>query len=253
MIISFPDNIFARLLGLSVSVNHQVSDKATIEYSASPFLAKKLQNGESDVALIPSGELILNKELFVSTKFGLTFDGEIGVSYFYFSKDISNFLIKGDVSINDVIFSKALFKEKYESDPEMRYDDSDLDFDQKSYLIAGDENFNSDLFEKGISLADEISSMLSMPYVNYVLASKNKESLERAVNLFNGCERTIDDNLTNYLNEFKITKAAKEKISDGFNGIYYSISEGEIEALRELLRLPYYIGIVEELFEIKFH
>ena len=78
----------------------------------------------------------------------------------------------------DVILSKIIFKELYDSDIEIAIQTK---LDAKisgNYLLAGDENFNNARFEKGISIAEEVIDLISAPFVSYILASNNKNILE---------------------------------------------------------------------------
>ncbi|MFB3056415.1 MAG: hypothetical protein ACE1ZQ_04540, partial [Ignavibacteriaceae bacterium] len=73
---------------------------------------------------------------------------------------------------------KIIFKELYDSDIEIAIQTK---LDTKisgNYLIAGDENYNNARFEKGISIAEVVSEIISAPFANYVLASNDKNLLE---------------------------------------------------------------------------
>ena len=43
-----------------------------------------------------------------------------------------------------------------------------------------------------------------------------------------------------------------ELLNDNINTVYFDFTENEREALDELLRLPFYHGIVEEITEVKY-
>ena len=172
-----PDNIFTRLL---VAVIDKEESKELL-FEPSSILSKKLVENPHSAALIPTLELITNKDLFVSQSVGISFEGPISNSFIYYEpglKDLEKLNLAGDISSMEVILSKIIFKELYDSDIEIAIQTK---LDAKisgNYLIAGDENFNNARFEKGISIAEEVIEIISAPFTNYVLASKDKDLLE---------------------------------------------------------------------------
>ena len=126
-------------------------------------------------------ELITNKNLFVSKSVGISFEDPVSNSFIYYEsglKEIVKLKLAGDISAMEVILSKIIFKVLYDSDIEIAIQTK---FDTKisgNYLIAGNENYNYARFEKGISIAEEVSEIISAPFANYVLASNDKNLLE---------------------------------------------------------------------------
>ena len=173
MNIFFPDNIFTRLL---VAVVDEEESKEFL-FEPSSILSKKLNDNSHFAALIPTLELITNKDLFVSKSVGISFAGPLSNSFIYYEpglKEIEKIKLTGDISSMEVLLSKIIYKELYDSDIEIAIQTK---LDAKisgNYLIAGDENFNNARFEKGISIAEEVIEIISTPITNYVLASKDK-------------------------------------------------------------------------------
>ncbi len=87
----------------------------------------------------------------------------------------------GDVSSQEAILSKILFKEMYGSEIQIEISAHLNDPEERNLLIVGDENFVEERFSKGISFAESMVETLSLPFVNYVFASKEKEELENFV------------------------------------------------------------------------
>ncbi len=86
------------------------------------MLTKKLNSEPGSVALIPTMDLINNKDLYISKSFGISFDGALSNSYLYYraeQKDIKRINIAGDVSAVEVILCKILFKEIYNTEIEI--------------------------------------------------------------------------------------------------------------------------------------
>lgn len=249
MKIAFPNNIYAKALAASLPEN--ISSQ--IYYRESALLGAELDSGNADIALLPSCDLLKREALFVSQKAALSFDGDLANSYFYFSgSNLSEISLRGDISSNDVILSKILFKEKYETSPQFIIDThKDID-PAKNYLIAGDENFKESKFEKGLSFADELSVLLFLPYVSNVFASKSAEVIQEFNSYMEKIDEKIEDNLEAYLTGMHLEAPVKEFFMNNFNNVYFEMTDNEKEGLLELLKMPYYHGIIEELHDIKF-
>ena len=70
----------------------------------------------------------------------------------------------------EVILSKILFKELYNSEIKIILKTGSGFEDDKNYIITGDMNFREDLFIRGFSFAEEVAELINLPYVNYVFA-----------------------------------------------------------------------------------
>ena len=77
-----PKNVFSAILKTALPQKYQID----ILYQESSLICKSLEYNTSAIALIPSLELINNRNLFVSKKIALSFDGMLSNSYFYFIK-----------------------------------------------------------------------------------------------------------------------------------------------------------------------
>ncbi len=107
--IYFPNNIFAK----NLSANLPSELQSVIKYSPSALLVKNVISDKENVGLIPTTDIINNKNLFVSKNFGISFEGSLSNGYIHFKKDetkVSELFLMGDVSSIDVILSKILFK-----------------------------------------------------------------------------------------------------------------------------------------------
>ena len=118
MKIFFPDNIFSRLL--VVVIDKEESKEFLFEPSS--ILSKKLNDNPHSAALIPTLELITNKNLFVSESVGISFEDPVSNSFIYYEsglKEIVKLKLAGDISSMEVILSKIIFKVLYDSDIEI--------------------------------------------------------------------------------------------------------------------------------------
>jgi hypothetical protein len=163
-----PDNIFARMLFSKFGEEL----KHITKFKPSASLAVELRENESAIAFIPTTDIITNKEFFISRNIGISFEGPLSNAFIYYdsgkSESIKEIKLAGDVSTIEVILSKILFKEMYNSDTQISLSTTEL-LSGTNYILTGDENFFDNNFEKGISFAEQIVELISAPFVHYVL------------------------------------------------------------------------------------
>ena len=251
MKILIPQNIFAALFAMSLPDEL----KKNIEVKPSSIICTELENDPDAIGLMPSMDLYKHKELFISSKLGLAFDGVLSNTYIYFQPDqlaFTDLFMRGDVSTNEIILSKILFSEKYSQDVNVVLDTNEFDLENRNYIVAGNENLDYKPIDRGMSFADQIASLIEYPYVNFVWASKaggNIIDLELTVpNL----DKKIEDNIETYLSKIELDDSLFDSIVAELNSVYFEMTDNENEALKELIQLPYYRGIFEDMVELKF-
>ncbi len=246
-----PKNIFSLFLKPLLPPEY----KADILYQESSLICKSLEYNTSAIALIPSLELVNNRSLFVSNKIALSFDGVLSNSYFYFvegEKKFQKIYLRGDISLNEILLAKILFAEKYSSQIEITLDTNKTVEKGKDYIIAGDENFHLWDYESAISLADEVSEMIDLPYVNFVIASQDKEALEEFHKKINPIDERINSEIINIIKELSISDQTNEFLTENLGSIYFDMTNNEETALNELIKLIFYHGIIDDMFDVKF-
>lgn len=253
MNIIIPQNFYAGLWALMLKDEHK---KNLFIKPASLINQEVESSGEDDIFLLPSLSVYKNKDLYVSQRFGLAFDGLLSNSYLYLRESVQSFdsiLLRGDVSINEIFLSKILFLEKYDSDIEIKLDTSDkFDPEQNDYLIVGNENIQADFVNRGISFSDEINTLLNYPYVDFILASKSRESLEEFHASYDRLEERLEDEIDLLLKKMKLEDSVSDFIKMNLNSLYFELTDNEISALNEMSRLPYYHGMTGEITELKY-
>ena len=245
-----PNNIFATLFFLSIDEK----DRPDVIVKESPLIASELENNESSVALIPSLDLIDNRELYVSSKLGLAFEGLLSNSYLYYfdeNSEVNNVGLRGDISKNEVILSKILFRERYNLTPEFSLDtNKDLN-ENNDYLITGSENWNNNLYKKGISFSEQTSDILDFPYMNYLFVAKDEDSIKFFNNQFKNISKSIITKLEINLSKIGLAVEVDDFIKKEIPSVYYELTDAELEGLKELLQLVYYHQIYEDIFDVK--
>jgi len=246
-----PNNIYSSLFESVIPKDLGIE----IIKTESALLAKHLESNTSALALVPSLELINHRAFFVSSKAALTFDGILSNSYFYFMKgerEIRNIFMRGDLSINEVILSKILFNERYSSNVEFNIDIKKEINKEKDYLIVGNENLSLMNFKEGISFSDQVAETINLPYVNYIIASKDKEQLEKLNKSLDDIDFVIEDNITNLISKLELSEEIEQLVIENINSVYFELTPNEIDAVNELIKLLYYHGIVDDMFDVKF-
>jgi len=224
-------------------------------YQKSSLIHKDLEHNTTAVAMIPSLDLINQRNLFVSRKFAISFTGALSNSYLYFvkgHKDFKKINLLGDYNLNDAVLAKILFIEKYFSAVELVSEIENLFDSSKDYLISGDDNFDKYNYETAISLAELISDMIEMPYVNFIFVSQSKESLIE----FNNCLDNINDkimkNVESVMASSNFTILARKFITENINSVYFDVTKNEINSIYELIKLLFFHGMIDDIFDIKY-
>ena len=193
--ILLPQNVFTKIL-LSELI---LDDNISIEFHPAALIAKRLSQEENTIGVIPTLDLLTSKDLFISSKIGLSFNALLSNSYIHFKEGqetLEQIFLKGDVTTNEIILSKILFKEFYDVEvtPTLVKDES-THIDDNT-LVVGDENYFKEIFLNGLSFAEEIIELIDAPYVNFILASSSEKNLKE----FNEGHR--DDLLNGHTEEY---------------------------------------------------
>lgn len=251
MRILIPQNIYSAIFAMSLPDEM----KKNIEVKPSSVICTELEKDSNAIGLMPSLDLFKHKELFVSSKLAISFDGVLSNTYIYFEPDQLDFkdlFLRGDVSTNEIILSKLLFSEKYSREVNVVLDTKDVDFDNNNYIIVGNENLDYSPIDRGMSFADQIASLIDYPYVNFVFASKSEGNILELENSIPGLDKKIEDNIEKYLSKIELKDNLYDSIVADLNSVYFEMTENEKEALVELIKIPFYRGIFDEIIELKF-
>ena len=251
MNIFFPQNIFADLI--KNSFDEKISSQ--ISFLPSSFITREIQENLDSIGLVPTMDLIKHRDLFISKSFGISFEESLCNSYLYFKgsgKDLKELYLIGDVSSNEAIGSKLILKELYGVDIQINLLTSNQNTGEKNVLSVGDINFENDKFLTGISFAEEIIEVLSLPYVNFVLASSDRAALED----FNSSIGNIQPDIYNHTEDenfgSRFSAKTKTKIKESISSFICNLDEQDIDGIEQLLRLAFYHKIISEIVEIKF-
>ena len=248
--ILLPKNVFSKIFLSELSLE----DNIGVEFHPASIIAKKLLLEENSIGLIPTLDLLTSKDLFVSSKIGLSFNALLSNSYIHFKEGqetLEQIFLKGDVTSNEIILSKILFKEFYDVDvtPTLMKDETTQLNDNT--LIVGDENYEKDLFLNGLSFAEEIIELLDAPYVNFILAGSSENLLK------NFAEKHRDELLNGHTEDYSklltgITQTSIDFISVNIQHIVFDLEDQDLEGIKSLMQLPYFHGILKDMIDIKF-
>ena len=248
--ILLPQNIFSKIFLSELKLN----DGNTFEFHPASIIAKKISQEENSVGLIPTLDLLTSKDLYVSSKLGVSFNALLSNSYIHFKEGqetLEQIFLKGDVTTNEIILSKILFKEFYDVDvtPSLVKDESDHVND--NILIVGDENYEKELFLNGLSFAEEIIELIDSPYVNFILAGSSEAVLKQFSS--NHRDNFLNGHTENYNELLKgFTPTSLDFINVNIQHIVFDFEDQDLEAIKSLLQLPYFHGIIKDMIEIKF-
>lgn len=251
MKVCIPKNIYAEILSNAIDYENV----HTFETKPSSLLTKSLENDECDAALVPTFDLLKHKDLFVSKDVALSFDGFLSNAQIYFKpdqQDISNLYLKGDVSTNEIVLAKIIFEERFNTDINVSLATEDFKIEDKNHILVGDENLSEKRMNKSLSFSDQVAEFIDYPYVDYVLVAKDEAKLHELLNNVEQVDKLIESHIDAILENVHYSDMIKNTIKQNLNTLYFELTANEIDGLNELLRLPFYHGIVDEILEVKF-
>jgi hypothetical protein len=245
-----PRNIFSRIF---VS---ELEDKSEIDFQFIPpsLIVKNLSNENDSFGLIPTLDLITNKDLYISSEIGISFDALLSNAYIHFKEEqetIDELFLKGDVTSNEVILSKILFKEFYDVEIKTTLLNREVTNFKDNILITGDENYEKELFLNGLSFAEEIIELINAPYVNFVLASNSEEMIREINSKYkSSLTKGHADNYENLFPAFPQTSLYF--LSVNIQHLVFDFEEQDREGITQLLQMPYYHGMIKDITDVKF-
>lgn len=245
-----PQNFYAKLFAAELNPDNDIE----ILTAPSALLSKNISENENSIALIPSLDLLSFKDFFISSRIGISFNALLSNSYLFFKEEqetINELSLIGDVTANEMILSKILFRELYDIDIQPRLIINSASLTNENFIQVGDKNFEEEVFLNGLSFSEEIIEMINAPYINFVLAGSS--------------EKLLKDFVTQYENRFiEGHEESLSKINCGFSDlskdfiavniqhVVFDFENQDLEGIKTLLQMPYYHGIVEDMFDIKF-
>jgi hypothetical protein len=215
---------------------------------------KNLLNEKDSAGLIPSMDLITNKDLFISSEIGISFDALLSNAYIHFKEEqetIDELFLRGDVTSNEVILSKILFKEFYDVEIKTTLLNKEVTDFKDNLLIIGDENYEKELFLNGLSFSEEIIELVNAPYVNFVLASGSEDIIKK----FNSDHKTnFQKGHSENFNELFPTfpQTSLDFLSVNIQHLVFDFEEQDREGITQLLQMPYYHGMTKDIIDVKF-
>jgi len=246
-----PNNIFTALFALCAKDQQELN----LIIKESSLITRELLLVENSVVLIPSLDLIQHKDLFISKNYGISFTDVLSNSYLYFSSKseaINNLVLKGDVSSNEVILSKIIFKEKFDLSPEISLDTSEEILPDKTYLFSGSNNWTDDKFEKAASFSEYISESIEVPYTNFVLAAKDEDVLKEFVAKLDKLNPILESKIDSFLKDLDYSENTTLFIKEAITSISFDTTEENVYALEELLQMVFFHQVYDEMIDVKF-
>ncbi|HVO74831.1 MAG TPA: hypothetical protein VMT35_12460 [Ignavibacteriaceae bacterium] len=233
--------------------------KKDVHFKPSSILTKEMIGSNDSAALIPVMDLIKNKDLFISRSFGISFESSLNLSYIYFGslaseaeKKFNEINLLGDVSSTEIILSKILFEELYDSSVSINLLTEEKNIEEKNLIITGDKNFAYERLFSGISFSEEIIEMLSFPFVTFALASKDESVVKKMSGRFNGIGSIIYDMVEKGKLPEQYSENVKEYIHQNISSLIIDLDSNDCDGIDQLLQLPYLHGMIENIIDLKF-
>ncbi len=249
MNILFPENVFTSVIALTLPE----SIRQNLKFLPASALSAALEKDKTAAALIPAMDIVSHNDLFVSRKYGISFEGSLCNTYIYFAEDRSLKSLKaaGDVSSAEVILGRLLFKELYNADIEVSLSSS-LNRESSNLVVSGKQNFYEDRLFNGISFSEEVIELLSLPYVNFILASANEEMVKELEPVLLEKIPDVYENFDKLEQYFSFSEKTLSYIKQNISSFVLEFDEQDTEAFTQLIMLPYFHGMIKEIITPKF-
>ncbi len=176
-------------------------------------------------------------------------------SYVYYSPEndnIDQLLLRGDISTNEVILSKLVFKERYNLSPEISIDMNEGFERNNNYLVIGNDNWTEEQYLSGSSFCEQVSDLIELPYLNFVIASRSEKAIKNFNAKYNNLNKEIISKLSENLTKIGLSDELNGFITDELESIHFDLTVKETEGLKEILQLAYFHQIFDDIFDIKF-
>ncbi len=251
MNILLPQNIFSKLIVDNLPANL----KSNVKYFPASLISNEMKKLTDCVGLIPTIDIIKNIELYVSRSFGMSFEGTLCNSYIYYNSNQTEFKevsLLGDVSSVEVVLSKILFQEMYDTPVEVKILTDESKAANQNLLITGDLNFKDQKYLSGISLAEEIIETLSLPFVNYIFASKEESLIQQLNENLSGVSAAIYDEVEEIKFGDEFSQEAKNYIKENIPSFIIDFDEQDLEGINQIIRLPYFHGMIKDIVDVNY-
>jgi hypothetical protein len=248
--ILLPQNLFSKILLAEIKPDENYQ----IQFLPSSLIAKKIFEDKNTIGIIPSLDVLSYKDIYISSEIGISFNAFLSNSYIYFKEEqtsIEDLFLIGDVSSNEIILSKIIFKELYDVDIIPTLNKGDLKNFNNNILIAGDENYAKEIFQNGLSFAEEIIELIDAPYVNFVLAASSDSVLKEFTNKHR--DNLINGHTENYSELLpELSNSSLDFISANVQHLVFDFEDQDLEGIKSLLQIPFLYGIIKDMIDVKF-
>ncbi|NOX17157.1 MAG: hypothetical protein GXO87_02615 [Chlorobi bacterium] len=215
----------------------------------------KLDENENAVGLLPVMDLLRRKDFFISSHYGISFEENVSNSFLYFEPEktsVEKVSLYGDISSNEIILSKIIFSEIYDSEIEITLQSKKPEIGEGNFLISGALNFEENNFKNGVPFSEQAIDLLQLPFVEFVLAGKSDKSVAAVDDAIKIPEIFDADEIKKQLAGFDVSPETEEYLTELQDGFNFKLTETETEAITEILRIPYYHGMIGDIEEINF-
>jgi len=245
-----PQNIFSKILLSELNLD----DDYEIQFLPSALISKNISEDPNSIGLIPALDILTFKDLFVSSQIGISFNGLISNSYLHFKEgqqSIEELFLKGDVSSNEIILSKIIFKELYDVEISPALVATKPTEADDNIIIIGDENYQKGLYLNGLSFTEEIIDLIDAPYINFILAASSENVLKDFA--IKHKDSLLNGHTENYSAMFpELSSSVIDFISSNIQHIVFDFEDQDLEAIKSLLQMPYLHGFIKDIIDVKF-
>lgn len=214
-------------------------------------LLDAVKNREIDLALVPPLDLHKGGDFVVSSLYGIVADSVFSTTFLYFKpgeKEVNEITMKGDISFHDITLVRVIFRELYGIDPKMASYTGDIG-QVENLLVAGDDNYLSGRYELGMNIAEEATECLQYPAISYILVASREEALESVHRKVKEMNDALFEFGGDWLSTTGISERTLEYLQENLHHLSFEFSDEIVESLKNLISVPYYYNLTEDIPE----
>ena len=216
-------------------------------------------SSEKNAVFVPPIDFAQNSSgMVLYPNLGVSSIGDSGVARLFLRKNLPviRTLAVGNVSTTDVVLSRIILGEKYESEPAIVPVIGTVDemlAKADCALISGDSLLRLQTDHPFIDLVDEWTDITELPFVHTVCIAREDAFAKEVVALLTSSQEAGKHSIDSIANELSAElKISSDTLQQYLSHFSYGFNESSKTALEEFFRMAFYYGILGDVPEINF-
>lgn len=217
-----------------------------------------LMSNERTAAFVPLIDYAQNSSgMILYPNLGVSSSGFSNVARLYLRKNLEQIrtLAVGNISTTDIVLSRIVLGEKYDSEPKIVPMIGSVDemlAKADCALVSGDSLLTLNNEHPFIDIVDEWSDITELPFVHTICISREDLFSKELHALLYTSQETGRNSLESIANEIAAeTQYSADVLQNYLSHFSYGIDEISKTSLEEFFRMAFYYGMLPDIPEIK--